>query len=734
MDKIGKYDIVATMGHGAMGTVYKGFDHRLGRHVAIKTMYPQFIHDEESRTRFFKEARAMGQLSHPNIVNIHDLNEEGDFPFIVMEYLEGVNLKHFQDAKVPLSLPQIVNILIQVALGLDCAHKHGIIHRDVKPANIILLRDGTLKVVDFGIARLVESSPQTITGIAMGTLAYMSPEQARGEKVDPRSDQHSLGVIGYELITGFNPFKTDNATAALFNVLSHVPDPPHAERPDCPKALSKAIMRTLEKDRERRFPDLAAFAEALSAVLQEYPPEDARLDLLVQAQGVESEAAAQGALPLTGQDLPPVTASPTATTVDTSRITARRLARLGTRTGRYRLRRQWPWLAAAAAAILVALALFLPGIGLLNRGPEPAPGPPVPAGTKFVPNAYGGIEIGASGIKALVAVIPPKGNGARTEGESQLRSVNTGVVTFSDAAVEETTREVERLFQELVQKHGVAPEHVYIAASSGVADAARARGPAAEAQLDKLRADVRQQTGRDLAVITPEIEASLGSLGIIPRESWFTAMAFDVGSGNTKGGYVVGDEDDNRFMAVEIPYGTKTFLSVLEGRCGKGAIPPDCLQKALAELLVPRIDDDLERKPGLLSRQEVYLSGGVVWAMATLTHPDQLDRYVTLTAGEIRSFRDRLSAAPDQAIAPDLSSIADPAVRNAAGREIQKVRDAFNVPQLIAGTAILDLLSEKLQFQKKKLVFVRNGLSGWLMGYLKREAARLPEESHAGKQ
>lgn len=281
LETIGKYKIIDKIGTGAMGVVYKGFDTKMGRYVAIKTMSPQYVNNDESRARFYKEAIAPAKLFHPNIVNIYDLDEENGVPFIVMEFLDGLDLKYFRSANIRFSIPQVLNILLQTSLGLDYAHKHGIIHRDVKPANIILLKNGIIKILDFGIARVAESTLQTRTGIAMGTPAYMSPEQAKGQKVDPRTDQYAVGVIAYEMIHGSNPFHAENYTGVLYKILNHSPEPLRDLVPDCPEGLSRAIMRTLEKERDQRFPDLKAFAEVCKTILQTFEDSESRLELAI---------------------------------------------------------------------------------------------------------------------------------------------------------------------------------------------------------------------------------------------------------------------------------------------------------------------------------------------------------------------------------------------------------------------------------------------------------------------
>lgn len=285
LEKIGKYKIIDKIGTGAMGVVYKGFDPKMGRYVAIKTMSAQYINNEESRTRFYREATAPAKLFHPNIVAIYDLDEDNGVPFIVMEFLDGLDLKYFRGARIRFTIPQILNILIQVSEGLDFAHKRGIIHRDVKPANIMLMKNGRVKLVDFGIARLAEGTQQTQTGIALGTPAYMSPEQAKGLKVDPGTDQYSVGVIAYELVSGENPFQAENYTGVLYKIIHHFPPALHTLVPACPPAFGAIAMRALEKEKEARFPDLKAFSEACQHVLQDFTSEDGRLEMTIQGAG-----------------------------------------------------------------------------------------------------------------------------------------------------------------------------------------------------------------------------------------------------------------------------------------------------------------------------------------------------------------------------------------------------------------------------------------------------------------
>jgi len=196
MQQIGRYEILQEIGRGAMGVVFKGRDPLIGRAVAVKTITAGVTEDADLLERFYREARAAGGLQHPNIVTIYEMAESGGAPFIAMEYLEGESLEKLIARKPALSLGTKVGYVVQTCRALDYAHRRGVIHRDVKPANIMVTRDGIVKVVDFGIARITDTS-KTQTGALLGTLAYLSPEQLRGQHADARSDIWALGVVLY---------------------------------------------------------------------------------------------------------------------------------------------------------------------------------------------------------------------------------------------------------------------------------------------------------------------------------------------------------------------------------------------------------------------------------------------------------------------------------------------------------------------------------------------------------
>jgi serine/threonine-protein kinase len=251
-EHIGRYEILEEIGRGAMGVVFKGRDPLIGRAVAVKTITTGVDQSADLLQRFYREARAAGGLQHPNIVTIYELAESGGAPFIAMEYLEGESLEKIIARKPALPLATKLGYIVQTCRALDYAHRHGVIHRDVKPANIVVTRDEIVKVVDFGIARLGHSS-NTQTGMLLGTLAYMSPEQVRGQHFDARSDVWAMGVVLYELITYQRPFTGENHAALLLSILQNEPPPIWRVFPECPVALERIIAKCLRKDEKERY-------------------------------------------------------------------------------------------------------------------------------------------------------------------------------------------------------------------------------------------------------------------------------------------------------------------------------------------------------------------------------------------------------------------------------------------------------------------------------------------------
>lgn len=267
----GKYRILEEIGHGGMGVVYKAEDMKLKRTVAIKFLPRELSSNPEARERFLQEARAAAALSHPNICTIYEVDESEDKPFIVMEYVEGENLRE-KIKKGPLPVEEALAITVQAAEGLEKAHQKGIVHRDIKSANIMVTESGQAKIMDFGLAKLRGGSSFTKEGATLGTVAYMSPEQARGEKVDRRTDIWSLGVVLYEMLTGELPFRGERDVSLLYSIVHEPPQSLKNKKPPIPAELQRVIERTLDKNLDSRYSaaaemkkDIVRYQNALKA-------------------------------------------------------------------------------------------------------------------------------------------------------------------------------------------------------------------------------------------------------------------------------------------------------------------------------------------------------------------------------------------------------------------------------------------------------------------------------------
>ncbi len=262
---ISHYNILEKLGEGGMGVVYKARDTKLDRTVALKFLPKYLLCDNEAKIRFEHEAKAASSLNHPNITTIHEIDEFEGECFIAMEYVEGKSLKELLKEKT-LSLKEVLEIAIQISEGLTIAHEKGIVHRDIKSDNIMLTSRGQIKIMDFGLAKLRGVSKITKTGSTLGTVAYMSPEQARGEEVDARTDIWSLGVVMYEMITDRLPFKSEYEQALVYSILHEEPQSVISLRADTPLQLERIIKRALEKDRTKRYQSIVEITPELKRV------------------------------------------------------------------------------------------------------------------------------------------------------------------------------------------------------------------------------------------------------------------------------------------------------------------------------------------------------------------------------------------------------------------------------------------------------------------------------------
>ena len=268
MERIGRYELRDKLGQGGMGVVYRAFDTLLHRVVAVKIISAQIDNNPDLRERFFREARAAGQLSHPNIITIHDLGEEDGVPYLAMEYLVGEDLQRRMSGHDRMSLSHKLDLAIEVCEGLQFAHNHAVVHRDIKPANIFITDDGTVKLLDFGLARLV-TSELTHSNMMMGTLNYMAPEQVRGERADHRADIFATGVVIYELLSGRKAFQGDSFAATLYKILQEVPEPLDQIEPTLPWQMVAVVERALAKPRDERYQLMSEMLHDLLAVKQQ---------------------------------------------------------------------------------------------------------------------------------------------------------------------------------------------------------------------------------------------------------------------------------------------------------------------------------------------------------------------------------------------------------------------------------------------------------------------------------
>ena len=260
-----RYELLELIGTGGMANVYKAKCHRLNRLVAIKILKSELAENAEFRRRFRDESLAVAQLSHANIVSIYDVSSSQGIDYIVMELIDGITLKQYMERRGRMDWREALHFITQIMRGLSHAHSRGIIHRDIKPQNIMVLRDGSVKVADFGIACLADAH-QTLAQEALGSVHYISPEQAKGERLDARSDIYSAGVVLYEMLTGRLPFEGDNAVSVAIQHLSSVPLNPREIDPDIPEALELICMKAMSADRDKRYQS----ADAMLADLEKF--------------------------------------------------------------------------------------------------------------------------------------------------------------------------------------------------------------------------------------------------------------------------------------------------------------------------------------------------------------------------------------------------------------------------------------------------------------------------------
>jgi eukaryotic-like serine/threonine-protein kinase len=355
----GRYRVERTLGQGGMAAVYLAHDSELDRAVAIKVLAEHLASDEAFRQRFLREARMAAKLSHPNIVHVYDQGEEDGQPFIVMEYVKGPTLSEELKRTGPLPPARVVDLALQICGGLEHAHASGLVHRDIKPGNLLLREDGTVKIADFGIARAAQATRLTQIGSVLGTAAYLAPEQAAGETVTAAADIYSLGCVLFELLTGRTPYVFESLPELVVKQREEAITPIRELRPDVPAELEAAVMRCLARGLEHRPASAAELAKELATGSPEPPTEPLPRPSGVRASDVET--------------VPLAEAAPTAPL---------RRARAPHRRFTLPSRATWLVFAIVAALVVVALAFALAsgdGNGGAEQSPQTTAVEPVPS-------------------------------------------------------------------------------------------------------------------------------------------------------------------------------------------------------------------------------------------------------------------------------------------------------------------------------------------------------------------
>ncbi|MGI0522377.1 Stk1 family PASTA domain-containing Ser/Thr kinase [Microbacterium maritypicum] len=423
----GRYRVDELIGHGGMAKVYRGYDLTLGREVAIKVLDPELARDTAFRNRFRLEAQAASRMSHPSIVRVFDAGDPStseigsdEPPYIVMELVKGTLLKDIISAG-PVPVADAVRYVDGILEALDYSHRAGVVHRDIKPGNVMVTDKGQVKVMDFGIARAVSDSSSTVaeTTQIIGTAAYFSPEQAKGEPVDARADLYSTGVVLYELLTGRQPFRGESPVAVAYQHVSETPVPPTEVNEEAPRTLDPIVLRALAKDPYQRYPDAAHFRAALDSAMTGNAPTRKELGALT------SEL--YGASPRQAQE------------------TARSLRQLSTDTTMTRTQSgppvAWIWAGVALLAVLLASVLFWV-VTISMRPPE------VSSSSRIIPNLVNvsseraqddlaGLDL-SSKIVIETSSEVAEGNVIRTDPEAGVSVEEGSTVTLYVSAGEET--------------------------------------------------------------------------------------------------------------------------------------------------------------------------------------------------------------------------------------------------------------------------------------------------------
>ena len=497
MDPVGRYEITELLGQGGMGTVYKAYDPLLARVVAVKVISTQMHGQPELRERFFREARAAAQLDHPNIITVYDLGEQEGTPYLAMQFLEGRDLEQRMRDPGGMPLSGKIEIALQVASGLAHAHGSGIVHRDIKPANVFITDDGQVKILDFGLARLV-TSELTRSNMMVGTVSYMAPEQLRAEKADHRADIFSLGVVLYKLIGGRKPFQAESFASTMYKILEETPEPLERLDPELPPRLIAVVDRALAKNPDHRYQVMADLIRDLEAAYEPIRGSDRRVinqlestlrtGLGVRPKSNPSEVAADPDAPTVVASVPPggwPASSVGPASVGQFSAPPQAPPPPGESSGVLSSRRGYALVAAGVAVMLVA------GAYLLFRGGGPRPGSVVvePAG----PAAPAGVAASVPPPEAVSE--PPAQEPAAPEPPAPESPVSQPPARPPEGRAQDALLARARAVEQ--QRVTRAAAALKTARSGAVAAGAAAAVPELFAAADKQAADAREANRRE---------------------------------------------------------------------------------------------------------------------------------------------------------------------------------------------------------------------------------------------
>jgi serine/threonine-protein kinase len=384
----GRYRLVELLGQGGMATIYRATDAQLGREVAVKVLHPQYGRDPDFVARFKQEAQAAASLSHPNIVGVYDFGTDADGPYIVMELVDGEDVATLLARNGPLPPRQAARLAAEVAHALAAAHGRGIVHRDVKPGNILVSSDGRVKVADFGIARAWADARLTLPGVTLGSVHYFSPEQALGEQATEKSDIYSLGIVLYELLTGRRPWEGDNAAAVAMARISAPPPLVSDVRPNVPPVLEAIDRKALSPDPAARYPTADAMADALEAFLDEGAPRPGAAGIAAAA-AVGAAAGATAARPYPADAYAGTPPPPPPVDLDDDADEPARTS-------------PWVWVAGLLGLAILVIVGFLVFRLLSADGPETTPGPGTVTLPSFVGQSFDNAEATAQQLDLVL--------------------------------------------------------------------------------------------------------------------------------------------------------------------------------------------------------------------------------------------------------------------------------------------------------------------------------------------